>query len=301
MIGVLVLHPDFTLPAYTGFEIDIGPLWPVLFVTMGCGAVSDWNSLVSSYGTARLLENEMDGRPVCGGALFVEMMLALFALILAGTIYASPADYEAGLAKGPIRVFGGGVSKFLGALGMPDSLGKSYGGVMLIALALTVLHMVIRFMKVTMSELLGGLIPVFRNAHVGTTMAAALTLILILTGWWRYLWFLFGESSQLMASMALMLATAFLMSEGKSCAWTFYPMIFMFLTTTAALVVTSCRRFQAVFGGPVGGGGYAGKLLMGSFALFMVAAAIILALEGIKAFRRYRSMPREAKGTAATE
>jgi carbon starvation protein len=301
MIGVLVLHPDFTLPPYTGFEIDLGPLWPILFVTMGCGAVSGWHSIVSSYGTARLLENEMDGRPVCGGAMFLEMMLALFALILAGTIYASSADYEAGLAKGPIRVFVGGVSMFLGALGMPDSLGKSYGGVMLIALALTVLHMVIRFMKVTMSELLGGFIPVFRNAYVGTTIAAALTLILVLTGWWRYLWFLHGESSHFMAFMALMLATAFLMSEGKSHAWTFYPMIFVFLTTTAALVVTSCRRFQSVFSGPVGGGGYAGKLLMGSLALVMVVAVIILALEGTKAFRRYRSMAREAKGTAATE
>jgi carbon starvation protein len=298
MIGVLVLHPDFTLPAYTEFEIEIGHLWPILFVTIGCGAVSGWHGIVSNYGTGRQLENEMDVRPVCGGAMFVEMMLALFALILAGTIYASSADYEAGLAKGPIGVFAGGVSKFLGALGMPYPLGKSYGGVMLIILAITVLHMVIRFMKVTMSELLGELSPLFRNAHVGTTIAIALTLILILTGWWRYLWLLFGESNQLMASLALMLATAFLMSEGKSYAWTFYPMIFMFLTTTAALVVTSCKRFKAVFSGPVDGGGYAGKLLMGLLALFMVAGAILLAIEGIKAFRRYRSVPKETKGAS---
>jgi carbon starvation protein CstA len=102
-----------------------------------------------------------------------------------------------------------------------------------------------------------------------------------------------------MASLALMLATAFLMSEGKSYAWTFYPMIFMFLTTTAALVVTSYKRFKAVFSGPVDGGGYAGKLLMGLLALFMVAGAILLAIEGIKAFRRYRSVPKETKRTCA--
>ena len=300
MIGVLVLHPDFTLPAYTGFEIDIGPLRPILFVTIGCGAVSGWHSIVSGYGTARLLENEMDSRPVFGGAMFAEMMLALFALILAGTIYASSADYEAGLAKGPIGVFAAGVSKFLGALGMPVSFGKSYGGVMVFVLAITVLHMVIRFMKVTMSELLGELSPLFRNAHVGTTIAAALTLILILTGWWRYLWLLFGESNHLMACLALMLATVFLISEGKSYAWTLYPAIFMFLTTTTALVVTSYRRFKTVFSGPVDGG-YVGKMVMGLLALFMVVAAIILAVEGIKAFRRYRSVPQNAKGTSAQE
>jgi carbon starvation protein len=298
IIGVLVLRPDFTLPAYTGFEIGIGPLWPIMFVTIGCGAVSGWHGIVSSYGTARLLENEMDARPICGGAMFVEMMLAVFALIIAGTIHASSADYAAALAKGPIGVFAAGVSKFLGALGMPAHAGKSYGGVMLIVLAVTILQLVIRFMRVATSELLGDISPIFKNAHVGTAIASLLTLVLILTGWWQYLWILFGGSNQLMASVTLMLVTAFLMSEGKSYAWTFYPMIFMFLTTTAALAITSYTRFNAVFSGPVDGGAYTGKMLTGLVAFFLVIAAIILAVEGIKAFRRYRSVPPEAKGTA---
>jgi len=295
IIGVLVLRPDFTLPAFTGFEIEMGPLWPIMFVTIGCGAVSGWHSIVSSYGTARLLENEMDARPVCGGAMFVEMMLAVFALIIAGTIHASSADYAAALAKGPIGVFAAGVSKFLGALGMPAHAGKSYGGVMLIVLAVTVLQLVIRFMRVATSELLGDISPIFKNAHVGTVIASLLTLLLILTGWWQYLWILFGGSNQLMASVALMLVTAFLMSEGKSYAWTFYPMIFMFLTTTAALAITSYRRFNAVFSGPVDRGAYTGKMLTGLVAFILIIAAIILAVEGIKAFRRYRSMSPEAK------
>jgi carbon starvation protein len=296
MIGVLVLHPNFTLPAYTGFEIGIGPLWPIMFVTIGCGAVSGWHSIVSSSGTARQLENELDARPVGGGVMFVEMMLAVFALIIAGTIYASSADYAAALAKGPIGVFAAGVSKFLGALGMPAAVGKSYGGVMLIVLAVTILQLVIRFMRVATSELLGDLSPLFKNAHVGTTIAALLTLILILTGWWQYLWILFGGSNQLMASMALMLVTAFLMSEGKPYAWTFYPMIFMFITTTAALIVTSYRLFRAVFSGAVKGEAYIGNILMGLVAIFLVVAAIILAVEGIRAFRRYRSVSPKAEG-----
>jgi len=87
-----------------------------------------------------------------------------------------------------------------------------------------------------------------------------------------------------------------LMSEGKPYAWTFYPMIFMFITTTAALIVTSYRLFKAVFSGAVKGEAYIGNILMGLVAIFLVVAAIILAAEGIKAFRRYRSVSPKAEG-----
>jgi carbon starvation protein len=294
IIGVFILHPDFTLPAYTGFNIRIGPLWPIMFVTIGCGAVSGWHSIVSSSGTARQLEQETDARPVGGGVMFVEMMLGVFALIIAGTIFASSSEYAAAVAKGPIGVFAAGVSKFLGAIGMPAAVGRSYGGVMLIVLAVTILQLVIRFMRVATSELLGDISPIFKNAHIGTIVAEILVLILILTGWWQYLWILFGGANQLMASMALMLVTAYLMSEGKSYAWTFYPMIFMFFTTTAALVVTSYRLFRAVFTGAVKGEAYIGNILMGLVAIFLVIAAIILAVEGMKAFSRYRAVRAEA-------
>jgi carbon starvation protein len=288
IIGVFVLHPDFTLPAYTGFNIKIGPLWPIMFVTIACGAISGWHSIVSSSGTARQLEYETDARPVGGGVMFVEMMLALFALVIAGTIYASSSEYAAALAKGPIGVFAAGVSKFLGAIGLPAAVGKSYGGVMLIILAVTILQLVIRFMRVATSELLGDISPIFKNVHIGTTIASLLTLVLILTGWWQYLWILFGGANQLMASLALMLMTAWLLSQGKPYGWAFYPMIFMFITTIAALVVTCYRLFTAVFTGAVKGEKLIGNTLMGLVAIFLVIAAIILAVEGLKAFSRYK-------------
>jgi carbon starvation protein len=294
IIGVFVLHPDFTLPAYTGFDIKIGPLWPILFVTIACGAISGWHSIVSSSGTARQLEYETDARPVGGGVMFVEMMLALFALVIAGTIYASSSEYAAAIAKGPIGVFAAGVSKFLGALGLPAAIGKSYGAVMLIILAVTILQLVIRFMRVATSEILGDISPIFKNAHIGTIIASLLTLILILTGWWQYLWILFGGANQLMASLALMLMTVWLMSQGKSYAWTFYPMIFMFVTTIAALAVTSYRLFRAVFTGAVKGEAYIGNILMGLVAIFLIVAALILAVEGLKAFGRYKAVKAEA-------
>ena len=293
IIGVFVAHPNFTLPAYTGFDIKIGPLWPILFVTIACGAISGWHSIVSSSGTARQLEYEPDARPVGGGVMFVEMMLGLFALVIAGTIFASSSEYSAAIAKGPIGVFAAGVSRFLGALGLPAAIGRSYGGVMLIILAVTILQLVIRFMRVATSELLGDISPIFKNVHIGTTIASLLTLILILTGWWQYLWILFGGANQLMASMALMLMTIWLMSHGKSYKWTLYPMIFMFITTIAALVVTSYKLFTAVFTGAVKGEAYIGNILMGLVAVFLVIAAIILGVEGVKALGRYKTVKAE--------
>jgi carbon starvation protein len=287
IIGVFILRPNFTLPAYSTFTIEIGWLWPMMFVTIACGAFSGWHSIVSGSGTARQFEYEPDARPVGGGVMFVEIMLGLFALVIAGTIYASSSEYAAAIDKGPIAVFAEGVSKFLGAVGLPAAVGKSYGGMMLIVLAVTILQLVIRFMRVATSELLGDFSPIFKNAHIGTIITEILVLILILTGWWQYLWVLFGGANQLMASMALMLMTAWLMLQGKPYGWTFYPMIFMFFTTTAALVVTSYRLFKTVFTGLVKGPALVGNTMMAVIAILLVIAAIILAVEGLKTFRCY--------------
>ncbi len=297
IIGILILHPNFTLPSVTNFTIPIGPIWPIMFVTIACGAISGWHSIVSSSGTARQLENELDARPVGAGVMFVEMMLAVFALIIAGTIFAAPAEYQAAVAKGPAGVFAAGVSKFLGAIGLPAALGRSYGSVMMIFLAITIMQLVVRFMRVATSELLSDVSPVFRNAHVGTLIASILGIVIVLTGWWQYLWVLFGGANQLMASLALMLVAAWMMSEGRSAAWAFYPMIFMFVTTIAALIYTSYNLLGKVFSGAVKGEALIGNTLMGFVGFFLVIAALILAVEGVKAFNRYRGL--SAQGAPA--
>jgi carbon starvation protein len=290
IIGIFVAHPNFTLPAYTSFSIRIGPIWPIMFVTIACGAISGWHSIVSSSGTARQLEYETDARPVGGGVMFVEMMLAVFALVIAGTIYASSAEYGAALGKGAGVVFSAGVSKFLGALGFPADVGRTYGSVMMIVLAVTILQLVVRFMRVATSELIGDISPIFKNAHVGTIIASLLGILLVMTGWWQYLWVLFGGANQLMAALALMLVTAYLMSEGRPAAYAFYPMIFMFFTTIAALLYTSYNLLLKVFTGAVKGEALIGNTLMGLVGFFLVIAAIILGWEGLKAFNRYRAI-----------
>ncbi|MDY0038676.1 MAG: carbon starvation CstA family protein [Desulforhabdus sp.] len=293
LIGVLILHPNFTLPAYTDFSIKIGPIWPIMFVTIACGAISGWHSIVSSSGTARQLESELDAMPVGAGVMFVEMILAVFALIIAGTVYASAAEYGAAVAKGPAGVFAAGVAKFLGAIGLSPELGRAYGSVMMVFLAVTIMQLVIRFMRVATSELLGDISPVFKNPHVGTIVASLLGMILVLTGWWQYLWVLFGGANQLMASLALMLITAWLMSEGKSVKWAFYPMIFMFVTTVAALLYTSYTLLSKVFQGAVTGEALIGNTLMGCVGFFLVIAAFILGIEAFRAFGRYRALKAE--------
>jgi carbon starvation protein len=298
IIGVFVAHPNFTLPAYSAFTVPnvvapgiSGSIWPILFVTIACGAISGWHSIVSSSGTARQLEYETDARPVGGGVMFVEMMLAVFALVIAGAIYASTTEYAAALGKGTGVIWATGVSKFLGALGLPANVGASYGSVMMIVLAVTILQLVIRFMRVATSELMGDVSPIFKNAHVGTIIASLLAILLVLTGWFSYLWILFGGANQLMASLALMLVVAYLMSEGRPTAYAFYPMIFMFITTVAALLYTSYGLLRKVFtGGVKGTEALIGNTLMGLIGFFLVIAAIILAVEGVKAFGRYRAL-----------
>lgn len=300
IIGIFVVHPNFTLPAFTTFSIPIGPMWPIMFVTIACGAISGWHSIVSSSGTARQLENELDARPVGAGVMFVEMMLAVFALIIAGTIFTSATDYMAALRAGPARVFAIGVGKFLNSLGLPLEFATSYGSVMMIFLAITIMQLVIRFMGVATSELLSDVSPVFRNAHVATLVASILGIILVMTGWWQYLWVLFGGANQLMASLALLLISAWLVSEGRPAAWAFYPMIFMFVTTIGALLLTSYNLLVVkVLGGVVKGDALIGNSLMGLVALFLVVAALVLAWEGYKAFQRFRAVRAEVAPSKA--
>jgi carbon starvation protein len=222
--------------------------------------------------------------------MFVEMLLAVFALIIAGTIYASPGEYAATAAKGPGTIFATGVAKFLNVLGLPVDLGRSYGSLMMLVLGITIMQLVMRFMRVATAELMGDVSALFKNAHIGTLIACALTAVLVLTGWWQYAWVLFGGANQLMASLALMLVTAWLLSEGKSAAWTFYPMIFMFVTTIAALVYTSYNLLSMVFAGTVKGEALIGNTLMGIVGFFLVIASLMLAVEGFRAFSRYRAL-----------
>jgi carbon starvation protein len=300
IFGIIFGLPPVQAPAYTQFTIGIGPLWPILFVTIACGAVSGWHSLVSTSGTCRQLEKETDAKPVLAGSMFTEMVLGVVSLLTAAA--AIPfSQYSAFMKPGGAgagAVFATGLSNLLNIIGIPVAYGKTMAVVIIIVLALTVMQLVLRFMKIATMELVGEYSPFLRNNVVATFIAAALTLLLVQTGWWQYLWILFGGANQLLASLALLVASLWLMSQGKKATFTLIPMWFMFITTIAALMYTSYNLLSKVFSGQVKVAigqtrveAFIGNGLMGIVALFLVVAAIFLLVDGLKALKRYRQHP----------
>jgi carbon starvation protein len=287
VIGILIGHKPMTLPAFTSWSIGIGPLWPLLFVTIACGAISGWHSLVSSTATSRQIENEMDVRPVAGGAMFAEFTISIIAVIVCATAFADKAAYVEGLKTGgPVKIFVGGLGSAITTLGLPTSYAKALAGMMIIILALTIINLVFRFMKVASAELLGDAVGVAKNPHVATIVALIITAILIKTGTWLYIWVLFGGANQLMASLALLLVTLFLVEKGKKYKVAIYPMFFMYITTVCALFYTAVFK---LIPGAMKGQKVFGNLFAAAVAILLIICALLLAYDGWKAFKKYKS------------
>jgi len=302
-IGMIVWHPaipaDF--PAFSNFEGKLGelkalgPLWPLLFVTIACGAISGWHSLVSSSGTARQLEQETDALYVGGGAMFLEMFLATLSLLCA-VVGVGYEKYVALVAKGAnAGVFANGLATFLSKIGIPVSFGLPYGSVFLTLMALTIMYLVVRFMRVASAEFLGDAVPVIRNTAVGTIVALALSAVMIWTGFWSYVWILFGGSNQLMASIALLIISLWLKSKEKNYLWAFVPFIFMFITSIAALLNTAWQVITANLRGALPIDKLIGNWIAGGLAIFLSIAALILAWDAIKALMRPAKVSKPAE------
>ncbi|MGE5585529.1 MAG: carbon starvation protein A [Bacillota bacterium] len=300
VVGILVGRPDFSVPVFTTYSIGVGPLWPILFVTIACGAISGWHSLVSSSGTARQLENETDTRYVAGGAMYMEMILGLIALIIGAATFATFDDYAANLkALGPAGIFAAGLGALLGKLGIASEFGKAFAGAMLVILAITIMQLAVRFMRIATAEIAGEGSPFFRNTYVGAFIAVLLTYILVTTGTWSYIWTLFGGANQLMAALALMLVSIWLAKEGKAWYYTFFPMLFMLITTIAALVLTTrslivaASRLSAGAAAPPAGQSVGvaigGNVISAAIAVFLIIAALLLAYDGLKMFGKARA------------
>lgn len=301
LVGLLIWRPGMgDFPTFTSFNVTgLGPLWPILFVTIACGAISGWHSLVSSSGTARQIEKETDALYVGGGAMFLEMFFAIMAFLTATVAFGSYQGYrEAGAAA---AVFSKGLSAFMNQWGLDQLLGEgfgaAYGSVFLTLMALTIMYLVVRFMRVASAEALGDRIPALRNIHVGTTIALVLTLVLIWIVPFLQIWVVFGAANQLMASLALLLVTLWLMSKGRNYQWTLWPFLFMFVTTIGALFYKAYEAFflnlpnaaalaekQKLTVGEVS----AANIIIGSVSLILIGAALILAWDAFKAFQRNR-------------
>jgi carbon starvation protein len=266
------------------------PLWPMLFVTIACGSISGWHALVGSIGTARQLEYETDGLPVGGGAMFTENTLALLALVavsIAGT-GGGAGRFAAGIGSLLTVLFGDGFKLFGTALG--------FGTFMIIVL--TVTQLVFRVMRVTLSEWAGEAMPLLKNMHVSTVTSMVLTILLVLTGTWVYLWQLFGAANQLMAALSLLIVTVWLKEQKKNPSYALWPMLFMYITTLAATLVTARNLFITIV--PKGGTAAAGAWAMIVIALLLFLTALVIGWDGYQAYRRYSKTPAN-KATAAAD
>jgi carbon starvation protein len=289
VIGILIGAKPMTLPAVTSWSIGMGPLWPLLFVTIACGAISGWHSLVSSTATSRQLENELDIRPVTAGSMFAEFTISIIAVIVCATAFADKAEYVKQVGN-PVGIFVSGLGSAITSLGLPQAYAKALAGAMLIILALTVVNLVFRFMKVASAELMGDVIGVAKNPHVATIFALVITWVLIKTGTWLYIWVLFGGANQLMASLALLLVTLFLVQASKNYKVAIYPMFFMYITTVCALFYTAFfKLIPGAMSGKLAGAKVFGNLLAAAVSILLIICALILAYDGWKAFKKYKA------------
>src|SRR5574341_659737 len=276
----------FALPAVKdlGFVFKAGaawqPLWPMQFVTIACGAISGWHALFGSVGTARQLEYETDALPVGGGAMFSENTLARLSLV---------AVSIAGSGGGGGR-FAAGVGKLLFAgtfSALPEAFGTALGFGAFVVIVLTGTQLVFRVMRVTRTEWVGEVVPAVKNMHVSTVFSMVLTLALVLTGTWVYLWQLFGASNQLMAALSLLLVSVWLKSEKRNPAYALWPMLFMYVTTLAATAVTAYNLYATVATkAGVGAVSVVGAWAMIVVAVLLIVAALFIGYDGWVAYQR---------------
>ena len=285
----------FALPAVKtwGFSIDPKtawqPIWPMLFVTIACGAISGWHALIGSIGTARQLEYETDALPVGGGAMFTENTLALLSLVavsIAGT-GGGAGRFAAGVGSLLTVLFGDGFKLFGTALG--------FGTFMIIVL--TVTQLVFRVMRVTLSEWAGEAAPALKNMHVSTVFSMLLTVLLVLTGTWVYLWQLFGAANQLMAALSLLIVTVWLKQQKKNPAFALWPTLFMYITTLAATVVTARNLLVTIV--PQGGFAAVGAWAMILISILLLVSAIFIGWDGYVAYQRFAKGAKPEKKKAA--
>lgn len=278
-----------------GFAYDAAkawqPLWPMLFVTIACGSISGWHALIGSIGTARQLEYETDGLPVGGGAMFTENTLGLLSLVAVSIVGTGggAGRFAAGVGTLLTVIFGANFKTFGTALG--------FGAFMVIVL--TVTQLIFRVMRVTLSEWIGDAVPVFKNMHISTVTSMLLTMLLVLTGTWVYLWQLFGAANQLMAALSLLIVTVWLREQKKNPSFALWPTLFMYFTTLAATLVTARNLFVTIV--PRGGAAATGAWAMIIISGLLFVTALFIGWDGYKAYQRYASGGKPQKAPAATD
>lgn len=258
VIGVFVSNPTITTPAFVGFKSASGGyIFPTLFVTIACGAVSGFHSLVSSETSSKLVENEKDMLQVGYGSMLLESLLAILVIVIvgalpnlkaSGVLDSTLANMALADTATPFTKFSAGVTGLVAQLGLPQSWGLCIMTMFVSALALTSLDAVARISRMSFQEFFeveegqepSGLVKVLTNKYVSTIISLVCGYLLSLGGYVN-IWPLFGSANQLLAAMVLISLAVFLKVTGRKGFMLYIPMVLMFIVTMTALV-------QAIYG-----------------------------------------------------
>ena len=241
VLGLLFAHPTMNLPAFTGFQNEsLGTLFPILFVTVACGAVSGFHSLVSSGTSSKTISNEKDMLKVGYGAMVLESLLAVIALCVAGA--AAGADGTAAVGT-PFQIFSSGVAGFLEMFGIPVYVAQSFMTMCVSALAFTTLDSVARIGRMSFQELFStddmdhaeGWRKVLCNKYFATIITLVFGYILTQVGY-SNIWPLFGSANQLLSALVLITLCVFLKVTGRTLKTLVPPFVIMLIVTFSALV-----------------------------------------------------------------
>lgn len=295
-VGLIIGHPTMNLPVFTGFKNEqLGTMFPILFVTVACGAVSGFHSLVSSGTSSKTIENEKDMLKVGYGAMILESVLAVLALCVAGAAAAKDGTPAEGT---PFQIFSRGVAGFFEKMGMPVSVATVFMTMCVSALALTTLDAVARIGKMSFQEIFS--VDDMKNAklwrkivcnpYFATIITLACGYVLTKIGYQK-VWPLFGSANQLLSALVLITLCVFLKVTGRSNKMLFPPMIIMLCVTFTALVQRVIALVKAIS---------AGTDIFGSI-LQLVVAVLLIALGLTIAVNSAKSYVKSKKGSELVE
>lgn len=298
VVGIIGAHPTLDMPAFTGFYDSLAPtgsslgyLFPALFVTIACGAISGFHSLVGSGTTAKQLNSEKDARPIAYGGMLIECALAIISLCAVGYIWSS---YSAGETVTPTVVFASGISKMVAAAGLQGAESICYSLLVLAvsAFCLTSLDTATRLARYMFQEfwLESGQTPadatgykkVLTNPLVATLITVVAGIGLGMTGYAK-IWALFGAANQLLAALGLMGVATWLGKVGKNNKMFIFPMFFMLVVTLTSLVFTLKTNIVGLSGPEAGWCGVRAVL-----SVLLIVLAVVLAVDGVKTLSRQK-------------
>ena len=275
VIGVIFTNPSIELPAFNGFVVNGQPLFPILFITIACGAVSGFHSLVSSGTSSKTVSNEKDMLFIGYGSMLIESILAVVSLIVVGA-----AATGGVMPKGtPFQIFASAVGGFMGMFGLSAHVATCVINMCVSALALTTLDSVGRIGRMCFQELftsgkpeeMSGLQKVLTNKYFATVITLFFGYLLCLGGYMN-VWPLFGAANQLCAALVFISLSVFLKVTGRQGWMLYVPMGFMFAATMSALAMSIYGIVnKLVTGAPFG-------MLTDGLQLVVAIALIILAL-----------------------